>query len=667
MYLLIIFLPLLASFISGFAGRFLGKKGTQFITTFLIFITGMLSFLAFYEVGLCASPCYITLMTWIDSELLHGSWGFLFDSLTVSMLVVVNSVSFLVHLYSIGYMSEDPHIPRFMSYLSLFTFFMIILVTADNFIQLFVGWEGVGLSSYLLINFWFTRLQANKAAMKAMIVNRIGDFGLSLAMFAIFLAYKSVDFSTVFALTPHLINENFVIFNIEMDKLSVITLLLFVGAVGKSAQIGLHTWLPDAMEGPTPVSALIHAATMVTAGVFLIIRCSPIFEYAPGVLIIITIMGAITAFFAATTGLVQNDLKRVIAYSTCSQLGYMVFACGISNYSVSMFHLINHAFFKALLFLSAGAVIHALNDEQDMRKMGGLVKIIPFTYAMMFIGSLSLMGFPFLTGFYSKDVILELAYAKYTMDASLAHWLGTISAFFTSFYSFRLLYLTFLNNPNGHKEFIKTAHEPSLYMILPLILLAFGSIFIGYITKDMFIGLGTNFWGNALFILPEHLIILDSEFIEYWIKLIPVIFSICGATSAFILYYFYNYFIVNFKLSTIGYGIYSFLSKKWYFDKIYNEFIVQKSLDFGYNIGFKTLDRGFIELIGPFGLVQLINNITKKINSLQTGYVYHYGFIMFIGLILFISFIVLWTLMPYLFNPKLLLLYFISLFFIFMN
>jgi NADH-ubiquinone oxidoreductase chain 5 len=576
---------------------------------------------------------------------------------------VVNSVSFLVHLYSIGYMEQDAHIPRFMSYLSLFTFFMIILVTADNFIQLFVGWEGVGLSSYLLINFWFTRLQANKAAMKAMIVNRIGDFGLSLAMFAIFFTYKSIDFSTVFALTPYLINENFILLNMEIHKLSLITLLLFVGAVGKSAQIGLHTWLPDAMEGPTPVSALIHAATMVTAGVFLIIRCSPIFEYTPTILIVVTIVGALTAFFAATTGLVQNDLKRVIAYSTCSQLGYMVFACGISNYSVSMFHLINHAFFKALLFLSAGAVIHALNDEQDMRRMGGLVKVIPFTYAMMLIGSLSLMGFPFLTGFYSKDIILELAYAKYTLDSTLAHWLGTISAFFTSFYSFRLLYLTFLNNPNGHKEILKHAHEPSLYMMTPLMILAIGSIFIGYFTKDMFIGLGSNFWGNAIFISPENLVILDSEFIEYWIKLIPVVFSICGAGFAFILYHFFNKILVKWKFSRIGYNLYSFLNKKWYFDKIYNEFIVQKSLDFGYNIGFKTLDRGWIEAIGPYGIVKLAGNMTKKINSLQTGYVYHYGFIIFLGLIFFISLIGLWVLMPYLFNPKLFFLFFISLFF----
>lgn len=668
MYLLIIFLPLLSAFISGFTGRYIGTRGAQILTTSLILITFLLSIFVFYEVGFSGIPCYINLMTWIDSELLYSSWGFMFDSLTVSMLVVVTSVSFLVHFYSIGYMSEDPHIPRFMSYLSLFTFFMLILVTADNFIQLFVGWEGVGLSSYLLINFWFTRLQANKAAMKAMIVNRIGDFGLSLGMFAIFFTYKSLDFSTVFALTPYLTEESLVLFNIEINKLTFICILLFIGAVGKSAQIGLHTWLPDAMEGPTPVSALIHAATMVTAGVFLLIRCSPIFEYSSTALMIITISGAVTAFFAATTGLVQNDLKRVIAYSTCSQLGYMVFACGISNYSVSMFHLMNHAFFKALLFLSAGAVIHALNDEQDMRKMGGLIKIIPMTYAMMLIGSLSLMGIPFLTGFYSKDVILELSYAKYSIDGSFAHWLGTISAFFTSFYSFRLLYLTFLNNSNSQQQILKGAHEPSFFMLFPLVLLAFGSIFIGYITKDMFIGLGTNFWGNSIFIHPTHISILDSEFIDYWIKLIPVIFSILGGLISFILYYYFSNNLLNFKLNTfIGYKLFSFLSKKWYFDKIYNEFIVQKSLDFGYNIGFKTLDRGFIEWLGPYGLVRIISLLTKKINSLQTGYIYHYGFIMFIGLILFISIIGLWKLLPYFFYYKLYFLYIINLFFIFIS
>lgn len=658
MYLLIVLLPLISAIVSGFFGRYIGKKGAQILTTSFVFFSAILSLIAFYEVALSSNPCYITLITWIDSELLYASWGFMFDSLTVVMLIVVTIVSSLVHLYSIEYMGQDPHVPRFMSYLSLFTFFMLILVTADNFIQMFVGWEGVGLSSYLLINFWFTRLQANKAAMKAMIVNRIGDFGLSLAMFAIFLVFKSVDFSTVFATAPLFVNENFIFFNLEVDKLTLICILLFLGAVGKSAQIGLHTWLPDAMEGPTPVSALIHAATMVTAGVFLIIRTSPIFEYAPNALMVVTFVGAITAFFAATTGLLQNDLKRVIAYSTCSQLGYMVFACGLSNYSVSMFHLMNHAFFKALLFLSAGSVIHAMSDEQDMRKMGGLINIIPFTYSMMLIGSLSLMGFPFLTGFYSKDVILELAYAKYTIDGTVAHWLGTISAFFTSFYSFRLLYLTFLNDSNAYKEYLKNSHEAPLLMAIPLVILAFGSIFVGYITKDMLIGLGTNFWGNSLFTLPQNVSLIESEFIPYWIKLIPVLFSISGAILAFILYHFYANYLFIFKVSYLGRKLYSFLSKKWYFDKIYNDFIVQKFLDFGYNISFKTLDRGIIEVIGPYGIVKTIGNLTRVITNLQSGYIYHYAFIMFTGMTLFISLISLSSYISPIFD--------ITLYFIFM-
>jgi len=476
MYLLIVILPFLGFLFAAGFGRFLGFRGAAFLTTVCVMFSAFLSSIAFYEVALSGSPCYIHLAPWISSEMFDASWGFLFDSLTVVMLIVVTFVSSLVHLYSISYMSEDPHLPRFMSYLSIFTFFMLMLVTGDNFLQMFFGWEGVGLASYLLINFWFTRLQANKSAIKAMLVNRVGDFGLALGIMGIFSLFKTVDFTTVFAcanqfagqsfhqmynglapaaklvglsvafspedtgLTSSNMGSNFLFCTFEVDVLTTLCLLLFVGAVGKSAQLGLHTWLPDAMEGPTPVSALIHAATMVTAGVFMIARCSPLFEYAPTALVVITFVGAMTSFFAATTGVVQNDLKRVIAYSTCSQLGYMVFACGISQYSVGVFHLMNHAFFKALLFLSAGSVIHALSDEQDMRKMGGIVQLLPFTYAMMVIGSLALIGFPFLTGFYSKDVILEVAYAKYTVSGNFAYWLGSLSALFTSYYSFRLLF-----------------------------------------------------------------------------------------------------------------------------------------------------------------------------------------------------------------------------------
>jgi proton-translocating NADH-quinone oxidoreductase chain L len=424
MYLLIVLLPLIGSLCAGFFGRFLGFFGSTVITTSCIFFTFLMSCVSFYEVALSQSIVCIQLFDWINCGMMDFSWGFLFDTLTVLMLCVVTCVSTIVHLYSIGYMENDPHVPRFFSYLSLFTFFMIVLVTADNLIQMFVGWEGVGLCSYLLINFWHTRLQANKAAIKAVIVNRVGDMGLVIGVLGIFYTFKTVNYSTLFALVPYFVSElntSIPVLSWNLDPMTFICIFLFIGSVGKSAQIGLHTWLPDAMEGPTPVSALIHAATMVTAGVFLLARCSPLFEYSESALLVVTCMGAMTAFFAACTALVQNDLKRVIAYSTCSQLGYMVFACGISNYNVGVFHLANHAFFKALLFLSAGSVIHALGDEQDMRKMGGLVKLIPFTYAMMMIGSLSLMGFPFLTGFYSKDAILELSYGTFTISGHFAH------------------------------------------------------------------------------------------------------------------------------------------------------------------------------------------------------------------------------------------------------
>ena len=635
MYLTVLILPLLSSILCGFFGRFIGIRGSQILSTCLISISAILSFIIFYEVVLLTNIVSFHLFPW----LLNSHWGFLFDSLTAIMLIVVTFISALVHLYSIGYMSLDPHVPRFMSYLSIFTFFMLVLVTSDNFLQLFVGWEGVGVASYLLINFWFTRLQANKSAMKAMIVNRIGDFGYVIALFAIYSTFKSLDFEVVFSLAPYVVNDTFILMNIEINKLAFICLFLFIGSMGKSAQLGLHTWLPDAMEGPTPVSALIHAATMVTAGVFLIIRCSTLFELAPNILIIVTIIGALTAFFAATVGLVQNDLKRVIAYSTCSQLGYMVFACGLSHYSVSLFHLMNHAFFKALLFLSAGSIIHALNDEQDMRKMGGLVKLIPFTYSMIVIGSLSLMGFPFLTGYYSKDVILEIAYSSYSISGSFAHWLGVTSAFFTAFYSFRLIALTFLNKTNISKELVNIKHEGSLSMNIPLFILALGSIFIGYLTKDLIIGLGTTILGNAIYQKVENLSIIDAEFLDSTIKMLPVIFSIIGGISALIIYRYYNISIANLKLNKKG--VYKFLTKKWYFDKIYNELIVQTLLNLGYNITFKLIDRGILEIVGPYGLVTNINKISKEVSKVQSGLVYHYALLMIIGLTFYITILII--------------------------
>jgi NADH-ubiquinone oxidoreductase chain 5 len=637
MYLLVIYFPIIGAILSGFLGRFLGRKGSTFITTFCLFLSFLVSLFIFYEVGLSNSFCIIKLFTWFDTGILNISWGFLFDTLTAMMLIIVTLISFLVHLYSISYMENDPHISRFMSYLSLFTVFMLFLITSDNFVQMFLGWEGVGLSSYLLINFWFTRLQANKAAIKALIVNRVGDFGLIIGLSLLYSLFKSLNYLVVFSLSSLYVQDSYFFLNYEFNYLNLICIFIFIGAIGKSAQLGLHTWLPDAMEGPTPVSALIHAATMVTAGVFLIIRCSPLIEYAPDILIIIMFIGALTAFFAATVGIFQNDLKKVIAYSTCSQLGYMVFACGLSNYNISFFHLINHAYFKALLFLSAGSVIHAMSDEQDMRKMGGLVNLLPFTYIMFFIGSLSLMGFPFLTGFYSKDIILELTYAKYTISSFFTYWLGGISAFFTSFYSFRLLYLTFWIKINSYKSNVRFIHESSVFMLIPLFILGLGSIFIGYVTKEMFIGLGTNFWNIAIFNLPDNIVILSGEFMPFHVKLLPLFFSFFG--SFFI--YYNNYLFLSFNYYKISLNLkkyYSFLIKKWYFDIIYNHFIVYKILFLGY-FTFKNIDRGIIEIAGPLGFIRLFYLLINKINFIQSSYIYNYIFIMVIGITFFLIYI----------------------------
>ncbi len=639
MYVLVVFIPLMSALIVGFLGRFLGRKGAGIFATSSIMVSFFLSVFIFYEVSLGGVKSNVKLFTWFDCGTLVNSWGFLFDTVTVVMLIVVTCVSSLVHMYSLSYMSEDPHLIRFMSYLSLFTFFMLCLVTADNFAQMFLGWEGVGVASYLLINFWYTRIQANKAAIKAIVVNRFGDFGLILGILGIFYVFRSLDFNVVFSLVYIMKDYNIFLFGNEINAITVISVFLFIGAVGKSAQLGLHTWLPDAMEGPTPVSALIHAATMVTAGVFVLIRTSPLLEYSTDALIIVTIFGALTAFFAGTVGVFQNDLKRVIAYSTCSQLGYMVFICGLSNYSVGMFHLMNHAFFKALLFLSAGSVIHSLMDEQDMRRMGGLLKLIPYTFVMIMIGSLALMGFPFTTGFYSKDVILELAYSNYYAEGVFAYWLGVLAAFFTAFYSFRLIYLTFLSETNSRKGVIKHVHDAPVLMAIPLFVLCLGSIFVGYIFKDMFIGMGTDFWGNSIYSYNylNDVLVLESEYLDASIKNTPVLISILGGLLAFVSYHYYPsiYYLVNKNLMLKE--AYVFFNKKWLFDIVYNNYVVNKVLSFGYNTTFKSIDRGAIELIGPTGLVRLISGLTKKLSEMQSGFIYHYVFFMVLGLLLLIT------------------------------
>jgi len=637
--LTLIFLPFFGSVASGLFGFYIGRKGSVFITTLTTFLSCIFSLIIIYNSIINEYEYLIYISNWINSGLFNCNWCFLFDSLTMVMLVVVTSISTLVHLYSSQYMAHDPHLSRFMSYLSLFTFFMIILVTGDNFMQMFVGWEGVGFCSYLLINFWFTRLQANKAAIKAMLVNRISDLILLLGVLTIFYNIRTIEYFSTFAAISLVKDFKFIFFNYLLSIVDVACILIFIGAMGKSAQIFLHLWLPDAMEGPTPVSALIHAATMVTAGVYLTARCSPMFEYSMFSLKVITVIGASTAFFASTVGLVQNDFKKIVAYSTCSQLGYMFFACGLSNYPLAIFHLSNHAYFKALLFLCSGAVIHAMGDEQDIRKMGGLRRILPFTYIMFLIGSLSLMGFPFLTGFYSKDLILEVAFASFSETGHFAYWLGTIGAFFTAFYSTRLLFFAFLSETNAYKNIIKNAHDVPLEMGIPLGLLAFGSIFIGYISKDMFVGLGSNFWNNSIYINPLNNQMIDAEFLPTFFKLLPVILSFCGLFGAFYLYFFKFKFLYNLKISEYGLYFYNFLNRKWYFDKIYYEFINQYILKIGYNVTYKMIDKGLIEMCGPYGLTTIFSFLSQQIILLQTGYIYHYSLLMLISTIFLINII----------------------------
>lgn len=637
--LTLIFLPFLGSVAAGLFGFYIGRKGSVFITTLTTFLSCIFSLIIIYSSITNEYEYFIYISNWISSGLFNCNWCFLFDSLTMIMLVVITSISTLVHLYSSQYMSNDPHLSRFMSYLSLFTFFMIILVTGDNFMQMFVGWEGVGFCSYLLINFWFTRLQANKAAIKAMLINRISDLILLLGVLTVFYNIRTIEYFSTFAAISLVKNFYFIFCNYILSIIDVACILIFIGAMGKSAQIFLHLWLPDAMEGPTPVSALIHAATMVTAGVYLLARCSPMFEYSMFSLKVVTVIGASTAFFASTVGLVQNDFKKIVAYSTCSQLGYMFFACGLSNYPLAIFHLSNHAYFKALLFLCSGAVIHAMGDEQDIRKMGGLRRILPFTYVMFLIGSLSLMGFPFLTGFYSKDLILEVAFASFSETGHFAYWLGTIGAFFTAFYSTRLLFFAFLSETNAYKNIIKNAHDVPLEMGIPLGLLAFGSIFIGYISKDMFVGLGSNFWNNSIYINPLNNQMIDAEFLPTFFKILPVILSFFGLFGAFYLYFFKFKFLYNLKISKYGLYFYNFLNRKWYFDKIYYEFINQYILQIGYNFTYKMIDKGLIEMCGPYGLTMIFSFLSQRIILLQTGYIYHYSLLMLIATIFLINII----------------------------
>jgi NADH-ubiquinone oxidoreductase chain 5 len=627
MYLAIIVLPLLGSIASGFFGRKLGVKGSHIITCGSVIITTLLATLAFVEVGLNNVPVSIHLFRWIDSESLNISWGFNFDTLTVSMLIPVLIVSSLVHVYSIGYMSHDPHNQRFFSYLSLFTFMMIILVTADNLLLMFVGWEGVGICSYLLVSFWFTRIAANQSSMSAFLMNRVGDCLLTIGMFATLWSFGNIDYTTIFSLAPYM-NENII---------TIIGICLLIGAMAKSSQIGLHIWLPQAMEGPTPVSALIHAATMVTAGVYLLMRCSPLIEYSSTVLILCLWTGAITTVFSSLIGLFQQDIKKVIAYSTMSQLGMMVIAIGLSSYNIALFHLINHAFYKGLLFLGAGAVIHAVSDNQDFRKYGGLRPFLPLTYSVMLIASLSLVAIPFMTGFYSKDFILESAYGQFYFSSTVIYFIATIGAMFTTLYSVKVLYLTFLTNPNGPLINYKQVHESDIYMSLPLIILALFSIFFGYFTKDIFIGLGSGFFiDNSLYIHPSHEIMLDTEFaVPLLFKLLPLLFTLSLSIISIILSEFIATWLIYFKLSKIGYNIFGFFNQRFLMELFYNNYITSIILKLGGQTT-KIIDKGSVELLGPYGLEKSLVNLSNNINSLSTGIVTSYALYILAGLIFYI-------------------------------
>jgi NADH-quinone oxidoreductase subunit L len=645
MYALIVFLPLIAACIAGFGGRWLGDKGSQLITCVLVAATAILAWWAFIQVMGGSSPQIIDLMSWIDSGNLHVGWTLRVDPITAVMLVVVSTVSAMVHLYSVGYMQGDRSIPRFMAYLSLFTFSMLVLVTADNLLQLFFGWEAVGLSSYLLIGFWYEKPSANAAAIKAFVVNRVGDLAFAIGIIGIFLTFNSLDFSTIFASASAEAAKTVTFLGMEWPVIDTLSMLLFIGAMGKSAQIGLHVWLPDAMEGPTPVSALIHAATMVTAGVFLVCRLSPIFELSPVTLAVMTIIGATTAFFAATIALCQNDIKRVIAYSTCSQLGYMFFAAGVSAYDASMFHLFTHAFFKALLFLGAGSVIHALSGEQDLRKMGGIWRAIPITYVLMWIGSIALggLGIPHifgLAGFYSKDAILEAAWLSPDWTGQYAFWLGLLTALLTAFYSWRLLLMAFHGYnerrsedahhlpTDDHHSAGHHAHESSWIMLLPMMVLAVGAMIAGFYFYPYFLGEHAEaFWGQSIFL--QHHLAEKEHHLPLWVVWAPTVAAVSGLIGAYLFYVVCprlpNFFARAFR------PIYKLFLNKWYFDELYHHIFIKPALKLA-DFFWRRIDQGIIDRFGPNGTAFVTRLIAAGASRLQSGYVYHYAFAVLIGL-----------------------------------
>ena len=633
---LILFLPLIASIVSGFFGKIIGDKPSQIITSLFVSVSAILSFIVFFKVINDGYVNNLIIATWINSGSLNVNWSINIDALSSVMLVVVTLISSLVHIYSIGYMSHDPNKPRFMSFLSLFTFSMLTLVTSDNFLQLFFGWEAVGLCSYFLIGFWYKKESANAAAIKAFIVNRVGDFGFALGIFLIFYIFGTVNYGEVFNQVPEVLDKHIVFLGIKANSIDIICILLFIGAMGKSAQFLLHTWLPDAMEGPTPVSALIHAATMVTAGVFLIVRCSPIYEYSELALSLITIVGMITAFFAATVALVQTDIKKIIAYSTCSQLGYMFFATGVGAYNVAMFHLFTHAFFKALLFLGSGSVIHSFKNEQNINQMGGVWKKLPYTYALMMVGTLALTGFPFLSGFYSKDAIIEFAYLKGNNIGIYAASIGILTALLTSIYSWRLIFKTFHGNYNNSKINIENLHESPLVMLAPLLVLAVGSIFAGILFKELFIGheLSYDFWSTSIKFLEP----LSKNHPPTWFLFLTPSIVVISIPISFYLFV-YNKNIVE-EIVKMNKPLYIFLQNKWYFDELYNTIFVKPSKRLGIFL-WKKIDGSIIDRFGPDGISNLIKNFSIRAVKFQSGFIYQYAFVMLIGFSVLLTLLIL--------------------------
>ncbi|MDC0215514.1 NADH-quinone oxidoreductase subunit L [Candidatus Pelagibacter sp.] len=633
---ILIFLPLLGAILSGFFGRYLQDRNSEIITSLFVSIATIISFVILYKVMFNNYENNLIISSWINSGSLNVNWSIKIDPLSSVMLAVVCTVSSLVHIYSIGYMQHDPHKTRFMAYLSLFTFAMLVLITSDNFLQLFFGWEGVGVCSYFLIGFWFKKDTANAAAIKAFLVNRVGDFGLAIGIFLIFYLFKTVNYNEVFLLVPEFSDKKIIFLGFNLKAVDLICMLLFVGAMGKSAQFLLHTWLPDAMEGPTPVSALIHAATMVTAGVFLVVRCSPIFEYSQLTLNIICLVGMTTAFFAATVAVVQNDIKKIIAYSTCSQLGYMFFAIGVGAYNVAIFHLFTHAFFKALLFLGAGCVIHSFKDDQDIRNMGGVWKKMPITWVLMIIGTLALTGFPLLSGYYSKDAIIEFAYLSGSTMGYFAAGTGILTALLTAIYSWRLIFKTFHGEYRNKNLNLDSIHESPYVMLIPLFALAIGSIFSGFVFKEIFIGHDSSyiFWKDSIKFLSP----LSINHPPIWVIYITPILVILSIPFSYFL------FIKNQKITkwliNENQPVYNFLVNKWYFDQLYNYLFIKPIKNSG-NFFWKNIDIKFIDRFGPDGISNLISFFAMKASKFQNGYIYKYAFVMLLGFSALLTYLII--------------------------